>query len=203
MSQKTPDPIPSKAHAHWSQLVDDVIPRYIKLLHVIGIRDPGNYYHVDHYRRTINLFLPLSRNQVHPISIHVSERQWSTPISKANEHFYACVNSQNRIVRKRGFKVKARMIRDKTFFLVCFSYTRNVKGVIRKDYKGQTVAALVIKKGLVIREIWQRIYNYFSKRLQRLTQRLKEKRVDAYGDVKVFKNMLTNYCELIRAIWLM
>jgi len=186
----------------WNQAIELTIPKFIRLLQVAGIRDPGNYYHVDYYRRTINLFLPLSKDHVHPISIHVSERQWSTPISKANEHFYACVNSQNRIVRKRGFKVKARMIRDRTFFLVCLSYTKRVKGVIRRDYKGQSVAALVIKVQEFVREIWQRIYSYFSKRLQGLVKRLKQKGVEPFGEVKTFKGMLTSYCELIKTLWL-
>jgi len=186
----------------WDEALDRFIRNHLRMLQTLGIPNSGDYYYIDYYRKTINLFFPLKRGLVYPVSIHISERQWSTPISKANEHFYSCVNSQNRILRKRGFKVKKSMVRDKTFFLVCKSYTKNVKGLIKHSYSGISVAALVIKVEEYIKEIYQRILNYLSKRLTNLNYSFKNKGYEPFGVVKQLKSNLQHYVRFIELVCL-
>jgi len=183
--------------------IQTLIPKFLKMLRLAGIRDPGSYYHIDHFRKTINLFLPLRANHVHPVSIHFTERKWYTPLSKANEHLYSCVNSQNRILRKRGFKVKQRSIRDKTFVLVGKTYTRGVKGTIKRSYSGIRVAGFVFKKGKDwFKEVFSILMRYFSKRAERIEHACERKGVKPYGRLLEFTTRLRTYSEMIHFVML-
>mgnify|MGYP000368434456 CR=1 FL=1 len=181
--------------------IQTLIPRFLRMLRVVGIRDPGDYFEIDHFRKTINLFLPLKTNLVHPLSIHFTERQWYTPLSKANEHLYSCVNSQKRILAKRGFKVKERHVRDRTYVLVGKTYTRTVKGTIRRTYSGLRVAGFVFKKDW-LKEVFSILSRYFSKRASQLQQACEMKGIKPYGRLAEFIKMLRVYSESIAIVML-
>lgn len=195
----------------FDSVIRDVIPKYIKFLHSIGVRDIGKYYKIDWKRRTLVLGFPLRKNLVYPAIFHVSFRNAYTPMSKVcnqkdeTGHFYAACRALFTYFKKRGHNLRERFIRDRSIFLICNSYTRSVKGVIRKSYSGLSVAALVIKKfGDImkgLKKAWSWVLNYLSARLKALRQALKRKEVKAFGDVAVFEKNLSLIVEWISLIW--
>lgn len=171
-----------------------IVPKFIKLLKGLGVPDPGNYIYIDYYRKQIILFVPLKNGLVYPIVIDVTSRTWYTPKSRFYDPvrergiFFSMVRGFFSVLRKRGFKIKERMIRDRTFIALIKNATRSVKGLIRKTYNGISVGVLVVKKYEDVTEALKRafnfVYNYVSRRYQRLKQVLKEKGVTPFGEVE-------------------
>jgi len=188
----------------FDKAIEELVPGHINLLKIMGVKHPGEYYHVDQYRKTIMLFFPLKRNLVYPVVIHISEREYYTPPSKvANSetetgHFYSMCNAFFKHIRKRGVRVKERFIRDRTFFLVCKSYTKSVRGGQKKTYSGVSIRVHVIKKFTdvfeALKRAWNVVYNYLSKRLRGLDYSVKR----PYGPVKDFRESLSIICEFIK-----
>ena len=197
--------------------IEKLVPKFIKLLSSLKIQgeeiqDPGNYYFIDYYRKTIGFFFPLKKNLVYPVVMHFSNRSYYTPkskfcdVEKEQGHFYAMCNAFFRRIRKRGFKIKERMIRDRTFFAFCPTYTRRVRGGQRR-YNNISVRVHVVKKfkdlGEALKRAWKVVLNYLSKRLVKLRYRFREKRVKSpWGDPKDLHDNLDNIIKWIELVWL-
>lgn len=205
----------SSARSHqldsFDRVIGRVIPRYIKFLRSIGVREAGKFYKIDYKRRTIVLGFPLRKNLIYPTIFHFSFRQYYTPISKVCDkeretgHFYAACRALFNYAKKRGHNLRLRFIRDRSIFLICDSYTRSVRGVIRKSYSGISVAAIVVKKfGDVengLKQAWDWVLNYISVRLSKLREALRRKHVKAFGDVAVFEKNLSLLIDWIMLAW--
>jgi len=184
--------------------IEKLIPTHINLLKTLGVKHPGDYYHIDHYRKTIMLFYPLKRNLIYPVVFHISEREYYTPPSKVYDnkresgHFYSMCNAFFKHVRKRGVKVKERFIRDRTFFLICKSYTKSIRGGQKKTFSGISIRVHVIKwfKDIfdALKKAWNVVYNYLSKRLRGLDYSVKK----PFGHVKDFRDSLSIICDFIK-----
>ncbi len=187
-----------------------IIPRYIKFLRSVGVREAGKYYKIDYRRKTLILGFPLRKGLIYPVLIHISTRKHYTPASKVcnqekeTGHFYSACRALFNYSKKKGHYLRMRFIRDRSIFLVCNSYTKSVRGVIRKSYSGISVAAIVIKRfgelqnGL--KTVWNWVYNYISARLSRLREALKRKHVKAFGDVATFEKNLSLLLDFVSLI---
>ena len=192
-------------------VIGRVIPMHIKFLRSIGVKEAGKYYKIDWKRQTIILGFPLRKSLVYPIILHISFRKHYTTISKVcnkekeSGHFYAACRALFTYFKKKGHNLRERFIRDRSIFLICNSYTRSVKGVIRKSYSGISIAAIAIKRfGDVmngLKQAWSWVLNYLSARLKALRQALNRKGVKAFGDVAVLEKNLSLIVEWISLTW--
>jgi len=214
MAGRTTDSSQQLSHAlpDFEDLLDIVIPKYIKLLRLTGEQKPGRMYWIDNRSKTLILSFRLKPRLIYPVIIHLSTRKHYTPLSRVCDektetgHFYSACRVFHRLQKKRGHELRARFVRDRTIFLIGNSYTRSVKGRIKKTYSGMSIGAIVIKKFSELTEalksVWNWILNYISARLTGLRKALKEKGVKAFGVVAEFEKNLSLIIESISLLFL-
>jgi len=191
----------------FEDLIGKLIPKYIKFMRVIGEQKPGRMYWIDNRSKTLILGFRLKKTLIYPVIIHVCERRHYTPMKyvcdeeKETGHFYSACRVFHRLQKKRGHELRARFVRDRTIFLLGNSYTRSVKGRIKKTYSKMTIGAIVLKKfGELERglhAVWSWVLKYLSARLTGLKKALAKKKVTPFGHVLDFQNKLSLIVEWI------
>ena len=163
---------------------------------------PGELYYVDYYRKSIVLLFPLKTGReplYHAVVIHYTERKWYTPPSKAEEHYRSACNALHKFLKKG--RIKKWMVKDRTIILIGPTYTRGVKGVVKRVYGKVMFACWVIKKVFelnnILKRLWRILYNYFLARLRGFERVFEEKGIEPFGEVKEFIERLRIYVRML------
>jgi len=186
----------------FDDLMDVILPSYIKFLRDEGIKYPGNYYVIDLKRKTISMLIPLdsTARRFYAIALHYSERKHYTPPSKFFDeekqigHVIAAIRALNKAIEKKGNAFRKNAIEDITIICMCNSYTKSVKGKVIERDSGKRIGILVAKKYNELIEGLKRVFNivrnYIATRLKKLRESCKGK---LYGDVEEFARYLENF----------
>ena len=193
----------------FEDVVDRVLSRFLFLLKQMDAEVPidvprGELYHVDYYRKTIVLAFPLKLTGRKPlyyvVAIHVSERQWYTSKKRVFDeerkkgHYYSACNAMHRFLKKKGGRVKERMVKDRTIILLGPTYTKSVKGAVARTYGKVMFACWVVKKvfelDLALIKIWKVVVRYLERRLKALLDKFEELKMRPFGEVEEFAERL-------------
>lgn len=193
----------------FEDVVEKVLNRFLFVLKQMDAEVPidvprGELYYVDYYRKTIVLAFPLKLTGRKPlyyvVAIHVCERQWYTPRKivfdkdRKRGHYYSACNAMHKFLKKKGGRVKDWMVKDRTIILLGPSYTKSVKGVVRRAYGKVMFACWIIKRifelDLALIKIWRVVCRYLEKRLNALLSKFEELKMRPFGEVEEFADRL-------------
>jgi len=170
--------------------------RLVRLLQFVGA-PVGQHFKIDYYRRSIVLILPVG-DEFHEIVWHVSERRWATPVQKAEEHFKAAVNSARSFFKG----LKRRKIKNRTYFLVCASYTRSVREKRKRITDSESAFVIPYREGDWIKDSIRRLTKLFFRRLKGAKKAAMEKNVRPYGGLKSWMNDLSFLIECLTLLFI-
>jgi len=137
-------------------------------------------------------------DSVYAIYVHVSQRKWYCPRSKAEIHVRALINASKRFERQKHLKVKAR-----TYVLIA-NYTKGVKGrgLARRGFKKAKDGYFFFRPDKAWLETLVRsVYNMFKSRLVNLQRALEREQIKPFGVVKDLLFFFKECVEIMRVVF--